>query len=114
MDNFHSPGISVSEDYLRTQEQGELLILLDSSISPVVKSITLKYDEIKSLQDLLNILFNYLLATKVSPYSYGIEWILAKYDGKAFKKLTKAQTLDMRTLPVAGLVKNDILHIRRL
>lgn len=114
MDDFDFPDVYVSEEFLRQHEQGELLVIVNSNISTVLKSITLKYDEINSFQDLLTLLFNYLLVRQVSQYSYGSEWILSKYDGIAFTRINKHQRIDTRSLFSTGLFKNDILLIQKL
>jgi len=111
---FDFPDVFVGEEYLRNEEQGDILILLDPNISKALKSVTLKYDEIKSFQELLDILYNNLLINKVSKYSYGNEWKISKYNGIAFSYFDKINNIDTRRLSEIGVSKNDILKINKL
>lgn len=111
---FDFPDVYVSENFLRNEEQGEILILINQEISTVLKSVTLKYDEINSFQKMLDILYNHVLINKVSRYSYGIEWVLSKYNGIAFTNIAKLQSQDSRNLPQIGIIKNDILLLAKL
>ncbi len=115
----------VSEDYFLKNEYispstltkhitHELLVLVGTDISRSINSISLDYDELKSFQDLLDNLFNTLLATKVNPHSYGIEWVLTKYDGHYFSKIDKLQGDDFRSLLSMGIKKKDILQIEKI
>jgi hypothetical protein len=112
-DIFDFPDVYVSEEFLRSEEQGEILILINPNISTVLKSVTLKYDEINSFQDILDILYNYLLINKVDRYSYGIEWILSKYNGIDFTFINKLQNPDTRSLEQIGIIKNDIIKLEK-
>ena len=80
----------------------------------MLKSVTLKYEEIKSFQEILDLLYNHLLINKVSRYSYGNEWLLSKYNGIAFTNIAKLKSPDIRSLTSIGIIKNDILHIKKL
>lgn len=113
-DIFDFPDVYVSEDFLRNEEQGEILILINPNISAILKSLTLKCEEIKSFQAMLDILYNHLLINKVSRHSYGNEWVLSKYNGIAFTNISKLQNQDYRSLPQIGIIKNDILHIAKI
>lgn len=113
-DIFDFPDVYVSERYLRNEEQGEIMILINPNISAVVKSVTLKYEEIKSFQEMLDLLYDHLLINKVNRYSYGNEWLLSKYNGIAFTNITKLQSPDIRRLAQIGIIENDILHIKRI
>lgn len=113
-DIFDFPEVFVSEEYLRNEEQGEILILLNSNISKVLKSVTLKYDEINSFQELLDMLYNNFLVTKVSKYSYGNEWNVSKYNGISFSYIDKINNIDTRRLSEIGVNKNEILKINKL
>ena len=114
MQDFKMANPDNSEEQLNRLQREELWVLIDSNVSPVLKALSLKYDEINSFQELLTILFNHLLLGQVSQYSYGSEWILTKFDGNGLVRLDKEQRHDNRTLAAIGLRRNDVLLLRKL
>ena len=111
---YSFPDVYVSEKFLRDEEKEELLIKIDPSVSHTIKSLTISFAEINTFQELLNTLFNHHLSNKVSMYSYGKQWVLAKYDGVYFTDLAKTQDSDRRSLVRSGIDKKSILRLRLL
>lgn len=101
----------ISPSTLTEHKTHELLVLVGNDISRVINTISFDYNELKCFQDLLDNLFNALLATKVNLHSYGVEWILSKYDGHDFLKIDKLQGDDFRSLMSMGINKQDVFRV---
>ncbi len=108
------PDVYVSEKHLRDEEKEGLLIKIDPSVSTLVKSLTLNFAELTTFQELLNTLFNHLLSSKISMYSYGKQWVLSKYDGVYFTDLEKLPDSERRSLAGSGITQETILSVRLL
>jgi hypothetical protein len=100
-------------DNFRKETHEELLILIDPSLSSRINSISVKFESIRTFQELLDLLFKAFLTKEVPSYSYGNKWTITKYTGSDYVNVNKLGNRDNRTLSEVGIMKNDILKLMR-
>lgn len=104
---------SSNRENIRRKAQEELLILIDPNISNKINSISLKFESIRTFQELLDLLFKAFLTKEVPSYSYRNKWTITKYTGSDYINVDKLGNRDNRTLSEAGIMKNDILRLTK-
>lgn len=94
------------------KKEAEIVILVDDDFSCSVKSITLKFNESTSLQDVLESVYNRVLVGIVTKHSYGREWMLHKFDGTMMERILKDKSGDSRSLFSMNLNNSSLIVTR--
>lgn len=100
-----------NREFIVNELHDDLLILTDNNVSSCITSITIKFEDVSTFQQLLDIIFNALLLSKVRKRSYGEEWVLANFNGSEYDPIHKNEGFDNRTLNQAGIMKGDMLKL---
>ena len=98
-----------NREFIVNELHNDLLILTDNSVSSLITSISVKFEDISIFQQLLDFIFNTLLLSKVRKSSYAEEWVLTNFNGSEYCPIHKNDSIDNRTLNQAGIMKGDIL-----
>ena len=101
-----------NREFIVNELHNDLLILTDNSVSSLITSISVKFEDISIFQQLLDFIFNTLLLSKVRKSSYAEEWVLTNFNGSEYCPIHKNDSIDNRTLNQAGIMKGDILKLK--
>lgn len=101
-----------NREFIVNELHNDLLILTDNSVSSLITSISVKFEDISTFQQLLDFIFNTLLLSKVRKRSYAEEWVLTNFNGSEYCPIHKNDSIDNRTLNQAGIMKGDILKLK--
>jgi hypothetical protein len=101
-----------NREFIVNELHNDLLILTDNSVSSLITSISVKFEDISTFQQLLDFIFNTWLLSKVRKRSYAEEWVLTNFNGSEYCPIHKNDSIDNRTLNQAGIMKGDILKLK--
>jgi hypothetical protein len=100
-----------NREFIVNELHDDLWIFNDNKFSSCITSITLKFEGVSTFQQLLDIIFNSFLSSKVRKRSYGEEWVLTYFNGTEYNQIHKNEGIDNRTLDQAGIMKGDMLKL---
>ena len=108
----HKQIVVQNREFIVNELHNNLLILTDNNVSSFITSISVKFEDISTFQQLLDFIFNSLLLSKVRKRSYAEEWVLTNFNGSEYCPIHKNDSIDNRTLNQAGIMKGDILKLK--